>query len=145
MYWPLLNRYSENFGFGPGSFSLLGGPLIKARSDYVCMHVDIHTHLAREGERASEPATILRLVKLRKRSSMRYVQDSYMKTLVSIRTSNVHLNLASCPWQLECGPSAALPVVLRATGAGGRVAVVFFKGLLECRSVYSIMMPNYLR
>ena len=24
MYWPLLNMYSENFGFGPGVFFLLG-------------------------------------------------------------------------------------------------------------------------
>ena len=33
MYWPLLNMYSENFGFGPGGFSLLGGPLLIGRRD----------------------------------------------------------------------------------------------------------------
>ena len=28
MYWPLLNMYSENFGFGPGGFFIRGTILI---------------------------------------------------------------------------------------------------------------------
>ena len=34
MYWPLLNMYSENFGFGPGVFFIRGTILIRGR-DYV--------------------------------------------------------------------------------------------------------------
>ena len=34
MYWPLLNMYSENFGFGPG-FLFRGTILIRGR-DYAC-------------------------------------------------------------------------------------------------------------
>ena len=31
MYWPLLNMYSENFGFGPGGFFLRGTILIRGK------------------------------------------------------------------------------------------------------------------
>ena len=36
MYWPLLNMYSENFGFGPGGFFIRGTILIRGR-DYLFM------------------------------------------------------------------------------------------------------------
>ena len=38
MYWPLLNMYSENFGFGPGGFFIRGTILIRRR-DYVCAYI----------------------------------------------------------------------------------------------------------
>ena len=31
MYWPLLNMYSENFGFGPGGFFIWGTILIRGK------------------------------------------------------------------------------------------------------------------
>ena len=34
MYWPLLNMYSENFGFGPGGF-FIRGTFINGGRDYL--------------------------------------------------------------------------------------------------------------
>ena len=36
MYWPLLNMYSENFGFGPGGFFIRGTILIRGKGLIQC-------------------------------------------------------------------------------------------------------------
>ena len=41
MYWPLLNMYSENLGFGPGGFCYQGDLY---KSGEVIIHIDIHMY-----------------------------------------------------------------------------------------------------
>ena len=53
MYWPLLNMYSENFGFGPGGFIIRGTFINRGKGlatyghnyNFVCATVFTQTHV----------------------------------------------------------------------------------------------------
>ena len=85
MYWPLLNMYSENFGFRPGGFIIRGRPLqckppgkiIRAHGLNVCFKIQ---------ERRSSRKTVRKV-------QLASVQTSYLPTCrseVSCNTSRLN-------------------------------------------------------
>ena len=65
MYWPLLNMYSENFGFGPGGFFIRGKGLMTVCPVIELSHLSTPIAMVRlcgvcsgfAGRLSSQPAT----------------------------------------------------------------------------------------